>query len=90
MEGATPGEEAASGWLEPSSRDVENDLTLAIQIGQLNFKLRPWPRYGASWLLQFAKDPEQRLARAAQAIEDFPAAPMWLDELCSPQPREVG
>jgi len=69
---------------------VENHLTLAIQIVQLNFKLRPWPWYGVSWLLQFAKYPEQRLSRAAQAIEDFPAAPMRLDELCCPQPREVG
>src|SRR5215203_764900 len=85
-----PPNEAAPGWFESSSRDVENHLTVATQIVYLKFKLRSWPRYGASWLLQFAEDPEQHLARAAQAIEDFPAAPMRLDELCWPQAELVG
>jgi hypothetical protein len=43
-----PPKEAAPGWLEPSSRDVENHLTVAIQTVHLNFTLRPWRRYGAS------------------------------------------
>jgi hypothetical protein len=43
-------------------------------------------------LLQFAEDPEQRLAGVAQAVVDPLAAAVGLDEACGPglKPREVG
>jgi hypothetical protein len=49
----------------------------------ITLQLESWLRYSASFgLLQFAEDPEQLLASAAQAVEHLPAATMRLDELC--------
>ena len=39
MEGATPAEKAARGWLEPSSRSVENHVAAVDQIIWLKLKL---------------------------------------------------
>ena len=56
----------------------------------LKDKLRPWLRYDAGELLQFAEDPEQRLAGMAQVIIDFPAAAVRLHEPCGLESQEVG
>jgi hypothetical protein len=39
VEGATPAEKAARGWLEPSSRSVENHVATVAQIIQLKLEL---------------------------------------------------
>jgi len=39
VEGATPTEKAARGWLEPSSRSVENHVAAVAQIIQLKLEL---------------------------------------------------
>ena len=39
MEDATPAEKAARGWLEPSSRSVENHVAAVDQIIWLKLKL---------------------------------------------------